>query len=504
MSNCGVMEVARNDFDGAKLLSYLDISHNNLSRLTNSTFLGAETLLFLNISSNNLETVDESAFSNLVHLRDLNLSKNQIKIINPSQFINQRTLKRLDMNTNLLESFDTKQFQSKILFHWLDLSFNNISKFELISGFNLKHILLASNQLTTFTTQNSVIETVNVQNNKLIELRLSKTTTMVFADNNKLQNITFESPEKIVHLNLGNNSITNIDWVTDMEKLIFLCLSFNRLGTIEINTFSNLSGLQKLYLRNIDLSTIQIGLFSHQNDLQILDISYNYLNTIDFRKWSALNQLLEIYIDGNNLTEISVHVLKKKFPMIRKVGISDNYWKCTDLDYIVEILGQTVEIVTTNHIMNKSNVNGILCFDPDIKNHTELSDPPRGVDNSTVSKQDDQKKQIINENLNLKIHIKDINFQLDILKNQTIELQSNLTNNLDQKTKNDNIMSQNLTKNTLLTNTIIVLLIALLSVFIFSAVILVMVIRSWQRKFNNLKQFTSVNIGTKSFDEDTF
>lgn len=162
-------------------------------------------------------------------------------------------------------------------------------------------------------------------------------------------------------LNISNNQIAGIHGIIDRlgDPLISLDVSSNILGTLGINTFAKLINLEVLVLRNTSLTTIQFGLFHHQEKLQLLDISYNNLKKIQFKVFSRnLINLESFFVDGNNLTNVD-GLQKQFFSKVRVLGISNNNFTC---EYLVDFLAkwEGVELVK-DEWSNQSHVEMIAC-----------------------------------------------------------------------------------------------------------------------------------------------
>ena len=90
-----------------------------------------------------------------------------------------------------------------------------------------------------------------------------------------------------------------------MTSLNTIDLSFNKLTSLETNSFSNLTSLRTIYLRNNQISKISPNAFSGFSYLYMLDLSFNSLSTIDATSFTGLTGLTELILDSNSIKTIN-------------------------------------------------------------------------------------------------------------------------------------------------------------------------------------------------------
>ena len=105
----------------------------------------------------------------------------------------------------------------------------------------------------------------------------------------------------------------NHEAFTDVEKLVTVDLSFNRIKTIHIRNFDGLGEVQELNLQNNQIEQIEDGTFAPLDKLKKLTLSYNVISSIAMGAFSKINVLDELDISNNLLSAIpiSLAVLKK-------------------------------------------------------------------------------------------------------------------------------------------------------------------------------------------------
>uniref|UniRef100_A0A182Q5L3 Uncharacterized protein n=1 Tax=Anopheles farauti TaxID=69004 RepID=A0A182Q5L3_9DIPT len=97
----------------------------------------------------------------------------------------------------------------------------------------------------------------------------------------------------------------------------------------------------------------------------MLDLSYNNLDRFDFEILTSSTNLERIYIDGNRLKSIDYEHLRKTFPSLAWLGVSNNNWNCS---YLIKLVRYCTENSITLYkpslsVQNQTNVKGIYCYD---------------------------------------------------------------------------------------------------------------------------------------------
>ncbi len=160
--------------------------------------------------------------------------------------------------------------------------------------------------------------------------------------------------------NLQNNELFYLG------SLVELDLSKNFLGPLNISIFSKLTKLEVLNLKGTNISNIQLGTFSHQHSLKVLNISDNQIGEIDLHWFLSLDRLEELYLSGNELRKIeNLSQIKKIFPDLKKISISNNDFDCSYLVEIVKFMKlSSIEVIHYDAppIRHVINVKGIRCI----------------------------------------------------------------------------------------------------------------------------------------------
>jgi hypothetical protein len=211
---------------------------------------------------------------------------------------------------------------------------------------------------------------VYADDNKLTKLRIKGKTRSLSLRNNTITELTFDDHLSVLrNLNLDGNNISS-DTLYDLTQKITnietLDISNNLQAgnSLKVDTFSELSRIERLILNNIGLTEMTYGLFAHQKTLKYLDLSGNPLNEIDFHMLSSLSNLEVVDVSGTNISYIrDCRRLKDILPKLRSIGIDNNNWACQWLSRTSTCLNsiQVKIIDPVNPVKNESSVVGIKC-----------------------------------------------------------------------------------------------------------------------------------------------
>lgn len=356
--------------NGRKLL-VLDLSKNKIRKLHQDTFFLAEQLMELDLSKNLLQSIDVHAFSGLGYLQKLNLEHNKLELIPENSFASLIQLKSIRMSHNSIKMIPVELFRQNMQLQDIYLNDNEI---EWLFGEQTFRHLPNVNEFDFHNNpiENSVCFVVNAQ---LIDIRhtnsmccyIGSRTKRILANNNQISYIdsndaTSTSTTTLEHVDLASNNLPKMENLSLFENLIYLDLTNNSISDIGINSFARMHRLEKLALRKSGLSNIYFGLFSHKLKLKYLDISYNTLTHIDFRMFVSMRNLVKLHLDGNNITELDVTEMRKIFPALLEISISENNWYCENLGkFLLQIESFGITLKTIGSVKNSENISGIPC-----------------------------------------------------------------------------------------------------------------------------------------------
>ncbi|KAK7930466.1 hypothetical protein WMY93_006861 [Mugilogobius chulae] len=280
-------------FSHLSVLTKLVLKCNRLTHLTNDMFQGLSNLTVLNLEENNLRHISKFVFA---PLRKLQTLSNSLTALAPDA---------LQMLTHLSELSIGYNFQTRIpltirnmsSLTFLSLVYSDISRLycEDFAGLRmLTDLLLSHNKLVelhscAFRDLHN-LKTLDVSSNLLLKFDdsfgLSLPSLLVFkADRN--------------HLDELQKGIPNAAFFKPNTALQTLDLSENHLESLDFLLEANLTHLQKLILRNNDLSVINEKVFDALPSLKYLDLWHNPFacncSNAGFIHWLIFNR--QVYVD---------------------------------------------------------------------------------------------------------------------------------------------------------------------------------------------------------------
>uniref|UniRef100_A0A182II42 Uncharacterized protein n=1 Tax=Anopheles arabiensis TaxID=7173 RepID=A0A182II42_ANOAR len=371
----GIKYINRYSLDRAVNLQKLDLSSNAIEQLNANCFSGATALLELNLSFNNISSIDKLAFNTLLNLILLRLTGNKLRSLDNKVFEPLKSLRTIYLNSNELQVIESGIIAKNTKLQFLLLQNNHINMVEegafLVenleaSSSNLTIVSLSNNKLTKLNLGTIKVNQLYLTNNTLEALHLSPWIGTVYAENNIISNVTVSDVTnmQLKTLRLANNSITSLESIQQFHSLVDLDLSNNHIGPLNITSLAKLANLQQLGLERTFISNLQHGTFAQQQSLKWLDISYNNLDRFDFDILTSSAALQQIFLDGNRLKSLNYEHLKKTFPALVKIGLSENNWNCTYLIQLVRYCNEhSIELFKSQAVQNQTNVKGIYCFD---------------------------------------------------------------------------------------------------------------------------------------------
>lgn len=373
ISTSKIETIHRGDFESARNLVFLIISHNNLTELGASLFVDAPTLTVIDLSYNHIAKINKYAFAEARSISRLVFSYNNITTLDERLFKDLRFLDQIFLDHNQIEFIADGLFSSNILLQKIILNNNRIATISCAHLNGLKYLdtlQLAQNNLVKYdaTCLENKLDYLNVNGNNLTQLVIRNMKSVEASNNSISEVIIMDNGNILETLIIANNSLRNIENITNLLiNLETLDVSFNTVGKLNITTFSKLNKLVKLDLERTGISNLDFGTFANQRELFFLDISYNNLNKLNWDIFLPyLTKLEEFYINGNNLTEIEIngHIVHN-FPQLRVLGLTNNNFNCSYLASFFRILTYSkvrmnFDLLELNDV-NTTHINGVAC-----------------------------------------------------------------------------------------------------------------------------------------------
>ncbi|XP_070175674.1 toll-like receptor 6 [Littorina saxatilis] len=257
-------------------LQVLDLSHNHLSDVTERHFAGLTSLLALDLSHNRIRNMTFASDTPLTLVTHLNLSSNQLTSFLSRVVLQLTALRVLDLSDNLLHAVGELHVPLSLL--GLDLSHNSLQSVPRLRGASsLQWLHLAHNSIAS------------------------------------LDQGDLDGPTGLQTFDLSHNTLTSIHpaALTPLHGLQTLRLDNNRLvvnGSLAATLFAPLRVLRALNLSHNRLADVQV-LFQPNSltTLVILDVSYNTIGRIPQRlnQWNRTMHLEHLSLKGCRLREVS-------------------------------------------------------------------------------------------------------------------------------------------------------------------------------------------------------
>ena len=197
----------------------LVLSENNITLFGRDSFVSLTDLDFLRVNRCRLRTIELGAFNGLTKLTKLYIVGNEISEIIPGTFENVISLEFLDLKYNRLEHLDSAVFSGLVNLKCIDLSGNNLQ----------------------YLHPDTFLWLPNIQNVSLYGNRgLQVPTDRHFVQSHSLSQLLMSD------CNISSLSVETFANVSALERLD---LRYNNLTTVDINILKALPQLSTLYLQ---------------------------------------------------------------------------------------------------------------------------------------------------------------------------------------------------------------------------------------------------------------
>lgn len=414
VSNTNILELTRNAFSAASNLTYLNLAYNNLTSIQTSVFIGANVLMRLDLSYNEISSLSVNAFCGLHTISQIYLTGNLLKELHNDIFKDNEYLEKVSFEGNLLTSIQPEVFRNMRRIKEVNLSNNRlifIHPDTFADAASLENLVLSYNELKNFQlTEKNIVHQLHLDNNYLTNLTINAT-RFVRASHNQISELFLHQSLHIETLDLSANKLSSILNITNITHMLYLDVSDNPIGPLNISTFSQLKRLRGLNLRGTGIRELKFGMFSKQKYLEELDLSFNNLTILNLDMFVPyLTNLKKFLIDGNGLTELQGNrTFSEAFPQLQKLGVSRNRFNCSYLHHLL-IPPSLPESVVLN-------------IEPD----TNLDETPHIRDVSCIS----QSQEVVNasftaEESKLESQIQMLSKQLDIVGSHSKNLELHL------------------------------------------------------------------------------
>ena len=289
----------------------LDISHNQLTNISQLMRSRMPTLQSLNLSWNNINFLQQNYFKDISRLFQIDLSHNQLEQV-PSILSYRVPDPRTDQPSiwylPLLRLLNLSNNQLIYLPAYLSshVTISNVSSnqstevegrrfYDLV---NLIHLDLSCNRLRTFCLGDIH------PNSQLVDHQVSTDCSLCI----------FGGIHNLHHLNVSHNCITNIShkWFFGLTQLNTLDFSKNYIKILPHNVFMDLHSLEYLILRQNHIKVIESSTFRHLHQVKHVSLEDNNLSDLDEDLFDEISNLKKLQLKNNDLATVPLAVSKSE------------------------------------------------------------------------------------------------------------------------------------------------------------------------------------------------
>ncbi|XP_058490653.1 tsukushi isoform X1 [Solea solea] len=248
----------------------LDLSSNAMGPLTDTMLAGPgyTTLVGLDLSNNQITKMSPNALSKLRYLETLDLSHNKLESLPPSCF-SGLPLVEVDLSHNSFQEFDLEVFSTKVNSEpvSVDLSHNNLVSVSMNLRGRVSHIqtlTLSANRLSSVPHLPGLpLRYLSLDGNPIVEIKEG-----AFAPLKDLVYLSISSLHELQEIKPFS--------FRDLGNLQVLDLSNNhKLKALDPAVFSGLNSLQELNLSNSGVVSLPNNMLTHLPSIKSITLGRN-------------------------------------------------------------------------------------------------------------------------------------------------------------------------------------------------------------------------------------
>ena len=356
-SNIKVIDCSGNKIQGTidcsamPYLSKIDCSYNEVSELL---LPHHSTVYEVSCGHNKISELD---LSGLTGLDQLNCFENNISSISVDDLTSATEMSLYGNNLTSIDVSGCVNVQT------LSVAENKLESIDLSNNTAIEGLYLFNNNLKSLDiTQNTNIRWMNIEYNQIegtFDISAQTMLSLFIANNNQIDNISFENNKNCLQIQLADNNLTNID-VSMLGSLSWLKVDGNNISALDL---------------------------SKNGYLYWLECGRNHLNVLDITKNTYLQRL---EADSNGLSTIAI----PEGNGLEGVKIADNG---LDVDKINDIIYKLKDVNNVQINENNKDWGRILDIsrmlgtaDADVaaaieKGWTVIADVPTSIDNAETN-----------------------------------------------------------------------------------------------------------------------
>ena len=305
-------------------ITVLDLTHNQLTKLTNTSFSILPHLRYLYLNSNNMSIIESGAFQALPELYSILLTNNNFTSLPTTIFSKNLKLQLVDLTANRFVSFPGNALNSVSSLTQLRFDTNFLSSLNFTGwrSRNITSLLLKRNNFLSF------------HEDDFLPLKETRIDLISFFNNNitSLQNGLFQHLEGVREMRLTGNQIRNFSLHSflGMSSLKTLQMAINLISAIEPlaplpNQTNVVPNLTSLDLQGNRISSIPPRAFWGLGNLIRLDIHQSRIKTLQNDSFEGLTSLEILDLTGNHLSFFTKDVFLFS-PRLQSLVLSSNWF----------------------------------------------------------------------------------------------------------------------------------------------------------------------------------
>lgn len=307
---CNDMDVVSpDDFkNGIKLKKILIIS-TKIKVIPRKLFMNVPKVEEISIMSSPVTVIEKGAFDGLTNVKLINLLDLILKELPVDIFSNLTTLEKLSLSNCSLKNLPQGIFKNNLNLMTIDLQFNDLEYLPdgLFDNINeLQLLRLEYNKLVALPGIKS--REIFANKNNLQKIHISNFTYYVQVRKNKISNITCDGGLTTRIASLGENLLTSMECIRDMNDLNTLHLDnnkFEKMFPADTENFKTLRTLKINNNTNLDLSKEALEPLTKLRDLWVDQLSFGYENLRQHHPEMAMLYLTTKHWNCSYLTEVA-------------------------------------------------------------------------------------------------------------------------------------------------------------------------------------------------------
>lgn len=321
----------------------LTIENATLTNVSSKIFHNVHNLRYIYLKNSTFTFPRmESIFSLLRRLEHLTIINTEF-YINKYTFVGLSRLKELILDNNNLEDVEIGSFQNLPSLNYLQITNNRISNMKNLPLCELQD-LRGLNLSRNFISDLREVHFYCRKSEKTVDFNLNNEDYILDVKRRDYFSVS-DNSFKLTLLDLSHNNISKIEFsLADLTNLKVLNLEGNGLVGVKRKELNSLGNIEKIYLTNNSLSSIEDGVFSNQKYLRYLDVSNNKLNYFSLNNTPMLdhinlaNNLLDarslyninntkslktLILSSNKIVDVDPYTFRK-FSALEALSLGDN------------------------------------------------------------------------------------------------------------------------------------------------------------------------------------